>query len=339
MAQDPVRGGTVPMSFVQSLLKGTGLDADGQANAATRAGIAPALLAAETARVTTEQFAALYQLLASDLDDELPGMFSRPVRAGTFKFLCLSLLESPSLQTAMFRLTRFFHMVLDDFAIELSRQEGLVRIALVPRTPEAPANTFGQEIILKLIHGLASWLTGHRMALARVDCAYPRPAHASEYGFLYPGPAHFDQALSAVYFHAEQLTTPIRQDKKSLARFLARAPGDWLFVSFEERLVSQKVRAFLSPRLEQASSAAMAASALHLSSRTLTRRLAEEGTTFQSLKDELRRDLAIQLLTKSERPVAEIGLAVGFEDPNTFHRAFRKWTGSTPGAYRKWGED
>lgn len=335
LSTSDVGAGTVPISFVMNLLAGTSLDAARQADILARAGIAPALRGAETARVTTEQFATLYRLLARQLDDELPGMFSRPVRAGSFKFLCLSLMESANLQTALFRFTRFFHLVLDDFALELSRSGDLVRMALVPQTPQAPANTFGQEIMLKLIHGVASWLIGHRMALARVDCAYRRPPHASEYGLMYPGPLHFEQPLSALYFEAAQLTAPIRQDRQSLSRFLSRAPGDWLFVAFEQHPVSQQVRAYLHPRLHRPPSASQTACALHLSLRTLTRRLAAEGTSFQALKDELRRDAAIQQLTKSDTPIAAIGQAIGFEDPNTFHRAFRKWTGSTPGAYRQ----
>lgn len=334
MAFDDSASSTVPMSFVHSLLRGTPLAPAAQADALSRAGVSPALLGADTARVTTEQFAALYQLLARELDDELPGMFSRPVRAGAFKFLCLSLMESANLQTALFRFTRFFHLVLDDFAIELTRQGGLVRMALIPQTPAAPANTFGQEIMLKLIHGVASWLTGHRMVMARVDCAYPRPRHASEYGFLYPGPVHFDQPLSALHFEASQLAAPIRQDRRSLSTFLARAPGDWLFVSFKEHPTSQRVRELLRARLSQPPTAGAVAAELHLSLRTLTRRLADEGTTFQSLKDELRRDTAIHRLTTGDTPIAAIGQEVGFEDPNTFHRAFRNWTGSTPGAYR-----
>ncbi|NMF89915.1 AraC family transcriptional regulator [Aromatoleum petrolei] len=332
MTPTEISAGTVPMSFVLNLLGGTPPDA--QAEALARAGIAPVLLEAETARVTTEQFATLYRQLARQLDDELPGMFSRPVRSGSLKFLCLSLMDSATLQTALFRFTRFFHLVLDDFGIELSRQGELIRMALIPQAPQAAANTFGQEIMLKLIHGVASWLTGHRMTLARVDCSYPRPSHASEYGFLYPGPVSFEQPVSALYFEASQLATPIRQDRRSLAQFLARAPGDWMFVAFEKHPTSQKVREHLRPRLSHPITAAQTASALHLSLRTLTRRLAAEGTTFQAIKDELRRDAAIQLLTKTDTPIAVIGQEIGFEDPNTFHRAFRKWTGSTPGAYR-----
>lgn len=334
MSPTEVSPGTVPMSFVLNLLAGTPLDPAMRVEALARAGIAPVLLGAETARATTEQFATLYRQLARQLDDELPGMFSRPVRSGSFKFLCLSLMDSATLQTALFRFTRFFHLVLDDFGIELSRQGECVRMALIPQVPQAADNTFGQEIMLKLIHGVASWLTGRRMTLARVDCSYRRPSHASEYGFLYPGPVFFEQAVSALYFEAAQLATPIRQDRRSLAQFLARAPGDWLFVAFQQHPTRQKVREHLRPRLGDPLTAGQTASALHLSLRTLTRRLAEEGTTFQAIKDELRRDAAIQWLTKTDTPIAAIGQEVGFKDPNTFHRAFRKWTGSTPGAYR-----
>lgn len=73
---------------------------------------------------------------------------------------------------------------------------------------------------------------------------------------------------------------------------------------------------------------------LHYSVRTLCRRLEAEGTTFQAIKDEVRRDVAIQRLTRSDDAIAAIAYDVGFDNPTAFHRAFRHWTGSTPAAYR-----
>lgn len=325
---------TVPISFVRKLLEGPRLDPAARAGIVVQAGIAPALLETDAGRVTTEQFASLYRLLARALDDELPGLFSRPVRAGAFKFLCLSLIESASLQTALFRFTRFFHLLLDDLSIELTRPGELVRMSLVPRIPSAADNVFAQEIMLKLIHGVASWLTGYKLPLLQVDCSYPRPAHADEYALLYPGPVQFERPVTALSFAASQLAAPVRQNRSSLGAFLSRAPGDWLFVSFSERVQRQRVVDFLEPRLGSAGKVEDAAEALHCSVRTLTRRLAAEGTSFQEIKDELRRDRAIQRLTESSLPIAVIGGELGFEAPTAFHRAFRKWTGSTPRAYR-----
>lgn len=324
---------TVPISFVHHLLAGTAIEPPRRTALVQQAGIAPALLTADTARVTTEQFATLYRLLARELDDELPGMFSRPVRAGAFKFLCLSLLESANLQTALFRFTRFFHLLLDDFAIDLSRQGGLVRIALIPQTPAAPANTFGQEIMLKLIHGVASWLTGHKMTLARVDCAYPRPRHASEYVFSIRGRCISTRgsrpctSRPAPWPHRSGRTrTP---SAPSSARRRAAGSSFPLPSAWSARRCGRPWKA-----TERSLSIETVARSLHTSVRSLTRHLATEGTTFQAIKDELRRDVAIQCLTQTDMPIAVIGTAVGFDDPTTFHRAFRKWTGSTPGAYR-----
>jgi AraC-like DNA-binding protein len=77
------------------------------------------------------------------------------------------------------------------------------------------------------------------------------------------------------------------------------------------------------------------AKALLMSPRTLARRLDEEGTSFQVIKDELRRDVAIQLLSQTNLPPAEVGARTGFEDPTTFYRAFKRWTGGSPGVYRQ----
>jgi AraC-like DNA-binding protein len=67
----------------------------------------------------------------------------------------------------------------------------------------------------------------------------------------------------------------------------------------------------------------------------MSRRLAAERTSFQKIKDEMRRDLSIQQLVKTQNSVDEIALLVGFDNTPAFHRAFRTWTGSTPGTYRR----
>ena len=78
-----------------------------------------------------------------------------------------------------------------------------------------------------------------------------------------------------------------------------------------------------------------AAKALHLSTSTLQRHLAMEGTSFQSLKDHLRRDLAIVRLNSSNVPLAALAQDLGFADSAAFQRAFKSWTGSAPGSYRQ----
>lgn len=324
---------TVPIRFVHELV--SALDAQKtRQTLVEKSGISWSLLQEKSARVTTEQYAILYRLVARELDDELPGLFSRPARGGALKMLCLSMLDAANLKVALYRLSRFLRLILDDVRVEVSQKDGRVCVALVPVGSGAPLRMFSQEMLLKVIHGLLSWLAGRRVPLAWVDFAYPLPGHASAYAYLYPGPACFDQARTAFHFEAGELESPVRQSKRALAEFLGRAPADWLFVPFAEGVVSHRVREYLEKHLDQRTTIVQAAKALHFSVRTLSRRLDIEGTSFQAVKDELRRDLAIQSLTRTDLPISVIGAEIGFDDPTTFYRAFKKWTGSTPGAYR-----
>jgi AraC-like DNA-binding protein len=99
-------------------------------------------------------------------------------------------------------------------------------------------------------------------------------------------------------------------------------------------MVCHRVWRYIADCLPMPPSIDAVAHQLHYSVRTLCRRLEAEGTTFQGIKDEVRRDIAIQRLTQSEDAIAAIAYDVGFDNPTAFHRAFRHWTGSTPAAYR-----
>lgn len=328
---------TVPIDFVVQLLDRPNLDAPTRQACLAHAGIAADLLASRQARATTAQFAALYRVLAARTQDESPGMFSRPLKPGTFKFLSLSVVQSRTLLVALHRLTQFFRLVLDDLHFELVSGQDRVSVLIHPRTDAVRQQRFTQEVMLKLVHGMASWLAGRKLPLAGIDMAFEPPPYASDYVYLYPGPAQFNRSLTAIHFDRHWLEGPVRQDAGTIREFLSRAPADWMFVSLAERIVSHRVREHLESRLAVATRIDDTARALLMSCRTLARRLDEEGTSFQLIKDELRRDVAIQLLTQSALPPADIGLRTGFEDPTTFYRAFKRWTGCSPGVYRRMG--
>jgi AraC-like DNA-binding protein len=333
----PSPSATVPISLVNGFLAGAGAEPAVIRRYLNEAGIALELLAKPGGRVTEEQFSTLYQTLAIELDDEMPGIFSRPLRSGTLKFLCLSLLDARNLETALHRFDQFFHIVLDDFRLE-SRRQGLVAQVALRANPEYGAiGPLGQELTLKLAHGVCSWLIGQRIPLLQVEFACAQPPHALDHRYFFTGPVRFGSEATLMRFSAAYLDMPIRQSKRNLRAFLARSPGDWIFETFSEQLVSHNVRQYLAAQLPDLPTVEQAAQSLHCSVRTLCRRLAAEDTTFQVLKDELRRDVAIQRLTDTQDTIAAIGGDLGFDDPSAFHRAFRHWTGSTPGTYRRHG--
>jgi AraC-like DNA-binding protein len=104
-----------------------------------------------------------------------------------------------------------------------------------------------------------------------------------------------------------------------------------------DRLLAQRVRELLRTRAAAMGNADALARALHVSTRTLHRQLHEEGVSLQQLKDEVRRDQAMDQLRRSARPVKQVAQAVGFANEKSFARAFRQWTGLSPSEFRRRG--
>ena len=299
------------------------------------AAIPQSLLHQPDARLTRQQYVALYRTVAATLDDEMLGLWSRPIRTGTLKYLMLSLLDAPTVLVALNRFVRFWNLLLDDYRLHISTKNNLVRLALVERTSGTQVTPLGHELMMKLIHGIASWLLGREINLHRVEFSFARPRHVEDYAFLYPGEVCFDAGTTSIYFFYQDCAELFKREKHELWTFLKRAPEDWTFSAFHRASVAAKTREYLEQHISQPVTIQDLANALHTSVRTLNRRFAEEGTHFQAVKDGLRRDIAVHRLTNSNVAVAALAFDLGFFDATGFCRAFKHWTGSSPSDYRK----
>ncbi|TFW08140.1 AraC family transcriptional regulator [Oxalobacteraceae bacterium OM1] len=293
------------------------------------------LLHQPDARLTRQQYVALYRTVAATLDDEMLGLWSRPIRTGTLKYLMLSLLDAPTVLVALNRFVRFWNLLLDDYRLQISTKNNLVRVALVERTPRMQVTPLGHELMMKLIHGIASWLLGREISLHQVDFTFARPRHVGDYAFLYPGEVRFNADMTGIYFSYQDCAEPFKREKHELWAFLKRAPEDWTFSASHRGSITAKTREYLEQNIAHAATIQDLAQALHTSVRTLNRRLAEEGTHFQAVKDGLRRDIAVHRLANSNTGVATLAFDLGFSDVTGFCRAFKHWTGSSPTDYRK----
>lgn len=299
------------------------------------AAIPQSLLHQPDARLTRQQYVALYRTVAATLDDEMLGLWSRPVRTGTLKYLMLSLLDAPTVLVALHRFVRFWNLLLDDYRLQISTKNNLVRLALAERTPGTQVTPLGHELMMKLIHGIASWLLGREITLHRLEFSFARPRHADDYAFLYPGEVSFDAGMTGIYFSYQDCAELFKREKHELWAFLKRAPEDWTFSAFHRASLVAKTREYLEPHIAQPVTIQDLAKVLHTSVRTLNRRFAEEGTHFQAVKDGLRRDIAVHRLTNSNTAIATLAFDLGFFDATGFCRAFKHWTGSSPTDYRK----
>lgn len=330
---------TVAIAFVRSAVRALGSDA--RAAVLREAGIAAELLALPGARVSAPAFAALWLAVARALDDEFFGLDARRMKPGSFALLCHALVGGGTLGRALKVALRGFALFLDDIEAHLERDGEQARVVVANRIDARPdpadARRFADETLLVMVHGLMCWLAGRRVPLVRLDWAHPAPAHGDEYRRMFSPAIVFGAPQTAIRFDARVLDAPAAVTPGSLKAFLRDAPQSVFLKQTAHHAWGERLRRQLRLALAQGREAPTLealADAFGVSPATLRRRLDAEGVQWQALKDELRRDLAIHLLSGSGLTVGETGSRLGYNDAATFARAFRRWTGAAPGAYR-----
>lgn len=360
-------GPTIAVHHVRAVLSGArraGVDTVPLLQAAR---ISPLLLGDERARISADRFARLVKEVQRATGDEFLGLGPLPSRRGTFAMMGLACLGCPDLGTALERAVRFYGLFPGgpEMAVTVGGEGGAgacsdgsgagsgygavsglgaasataefsIRTDLRPY-PEA---TFLAESVMIIWHRLSSWLIGRRIPLRHARFAHPAPAHAHEYELLFGCAVRFGSPRTAAAFDARWLAAPVVRDEAALTAMLRRAPADLLSRREYGTTVTERVRRTLVLALRAAGparlpEAAEVAARLAVSPATLRRRLQEEGTSYRRLKDAVRRDAAISSLAAGREPIAELAARLGFSEDTAFHRAFRRWTGTTPGAYRR----
>jgi AraC-like DNA-binding protein len=326
--------GTIAICFVAAALESVrarGLDADGLLR---QIGLSPGLLQSAQTRVSAKHYGALWRLVALTLDDEFFGQDSRRMKAGSFAMLCRSVLNCRTLGKAIDRSLRFYALILDDIYGKLNRHGAEASITL--HDAAAPQRVFAHEVLLMLLHGVACWLVGRRIPIKRAQFSYEEPAHSGEYRLMYSTSIGFRAPHTAIIFDAVFLELPIVQNERTVKEFLRNAPENILLKYKNGSSLGARIRRRLRQSLPgDLPEFEALAEEMNLTPATLRRRLHEEGTFYQSIKDQLRRDLAIGYLSHSKRSAMDIGLELGFSERSAFHRAFKKWTGASPGEFRR----
>lgn len=334
---------TVAHGFVSGMLAGLARHGVDPAPLLTACGID---IADSATRIPLARYAALYNRITAELDDEGFGLFSQAMPGGSFEFLCRGCLSARTLAEALTRAARFLHLVLPDLAVGIGRLHGHAELRIgenrpLADRPDDPGRVFAFEWLLRLLHGLACWLVGRGLALDGVSFPYRRPPHADDYTLIFTEESHFapsppgEPGCLIARFNPTLLDLPVRRDEAALTAFLDGAPGKITLLYRRDRETVTRVRDLLHAALPELPGLDAVADRLHLSPRTLHRRLAEEGSSFRAIRDALRRDLALARITKSKDPISKIAADLGYADTSAFYRAFVEWTGVAPLHYRK----
>jgi len=182
---------------------------------------------------------------------------------------------------------------------------------------------------------IARELVGPGITPIRMEFTYPPPAYVNEYTDTFHCEIRFGAQHNRIVIDADWLLRPLPGynplvSRQALAlchqQLRGNSPSDEIVVSVE-RLLRNRLREH--PKLTEV------ARTLHLSERSLRRRLAESGRIFREIHDRVRAERALELLHAGQLSVAEIGIELGFSDPREFRRAFKRWTGMPPQVARR----
>ncbi len=327
---------TVSVFYVNALLASLARHGHDATSTLQKIGINPDILTNDKARIPSEDFVALSDKIVEILNDENTGYLDPPTRPGTFSMMCYASIHRPTLGLFLQRGIDFYHTISDSYRLEIVADGEYVNYTLATQSEATDPYRILPMTLLAIIHRLSCWVIGQSLSLQSVNFSHPRPANAKDYNLLFKAPIAFDQPHNSLRFSKSQLDLPNQQSEQNLEDFLTIPSLALMSLPDYENSLVDKIRMMIQRNVgDSFPEFDTIADSMELTSATLRRRLRTEGTSYQNIKDDIRRDTAIYLLSSGKKSIEQVAEDVGFTEPTSFYRAFKRWTGVTPRDYIK----
>jgi AraC-like DNA-binding protein len=259
---------------------------------------------------------------------------AKVVRPGSFSVAGYALMSSQTLKEGFARLVRYQRIIAESADLSFRLLPEGYALILTVHGDHLPPTRQSAEASLASALAFCSWLTGRTLQPRQVLIQGEQPKNIEPYKQAFHAPMTFNAPYHALVFERADMEAPLPTANEAMAQLHDRFAGEYL-ARFSGSRVTHQARQVLCRLLPQGEpKREMVAQTLHLSQRTLQRRLQDEGTSFQTLLDDTRRELAEQYLAQPQMTLLEIAYLLGFADPSNFFRAFRRWFDATPGEYR-----
>ena len=201
---------------------------------------------------------------------------------------------------------------------------------------DTPAPGVVAQFMLAARATFMRWFSGRNDLIFDVHFHFTAPSDLAPHQRLFGGAIHYGQADSKLVFERGYLDLPVVAADQELRRQVEERAEALLAALSEEPLLLRQLKAALGTRLAHGhATLAHAAAALDTTARTLQRRLSAERLSFQASLDAVRRARAEHLLSESTASLSQIAFLLGYTEQSTFQNAFRRWTGLSPGEFRR----
>lgn len=299
----------------------------------SQAGIAPVALEGDLAY---EQMDRFYALAFEAMGNPAFGLqAARRLRPERFGIMGIVAMAGPTLGTALRRLSRYNQLHWGN-SCELLRQRDRSSYQVLSSGPERSYSRACIDTELAVPLTFARQFTGRLITPLEVRVRQPAPSYAALYSEVFGCPIQFGSTEDSVVFCTADLELPLLSSHQPEFADAAEQTAESMLHRMQSHSVVAQVCQVLQGRMHGAEQGLPAvASALHMSPRSLQRKLAAEGVSFSQLLDTVRRAAAERYLAATRLGLAEIAFRLGFEEPNSFFRAFKRWTGTSPEEWRR----
>ncbi|MCH2159416.1 MAG: AraC family transcriptional regulator [Oleiphilaceae bacterium] len=290
----------------------------------------------DSTRFPLEELGVFLITLWRYMEDEAGGFLSHRLKLGTFSMMCHALISAPNLRRGLLRSARYIALLTDDLRLTLEEEGDEARFVFAWDNPLGEDEVFFITSMFVIWIRLSCWMIDRPMLLDRVDFQFDEPSYSDEFSLMFPCALNFGAERNVFAFNKRMLGLPIKQDPHSLVNFLSHAPQSLLTQFRADDSVTAQVKRLLIDAYAKSSTLSFDDTSEHLNTttHTLRRRLKEEGHSFQEIKDSVRRERAFLLLKTSDISVNQLSELLGFSEPAAFIRAFKKWSGQSPTAFR-----
>jgi AraC-like DNA-binding protein len=300
-----------------------------------QAGLDPDKIRDPDARYSEPASERLWQLAAEATRDPCFGLkLAQYWHPSSLHALGFAWMASTSLREALERLTRYSRMVVvgERLVLEKEGQDYKLTIVTPEEYPSAPDEVYDTfiAVILEMCRGSY----GPELNPRKVRLRRSAPRCSGEFFAVFRSPIEFSAAENALLLGDAEVNAPLPTANAEMARASDKIIADYL-AHVDRSQIAVQVKAKLIDRLPSGNvTEEDIAEALHMSLRSLQRKLKEEGTSYKQVLDETRHGLATQYIRSSRISINEITYMLGFSEPSNFSRAFKRWTGTSPTEYR-----
>lgn len=307
------------------------------ADLSRHAGFDLALLGDPDATISIEVEDALWNGGAELTGDELFGLHSVALlRPGMLDVLDYVIRTAPTIRESFERLARYNRLMHSDAVFTISDRGDRVRIEHAFASAGRRPSLHASDMTLASLIVVGAQLSGRPLVARAVELPH-EPRDAAAYTEVFGTAPHFDRPVGALELDRADFDRTCPAGDTALGKVMLRH-AELLLASLPAPAATfaSRIKQLLATTIEGGMmSLAAAASALHMSERSVQRRLADEGSTFEDLVDELRQDLARRYLADPRIAIGEVAYLLGYSEPSAFHRAFKRWTGVTPTEARR----